>query len=220
MCWPTRFPVLLAPAALLLAAFALPEYAQAARPNGPPDDFQPFRSHVLRYFAGLPNYQPGDLITQSQVKPLLAQLVNLGFPLTDPEALLARVSPDGSFLARELRTRQGRDFMRYLSGTPEAFARMERVARMKRGQQTVRDLVARGRKGADVFDYFAGTSDGKKAGKLMARRGQASGFNKQTEKLYTVDQLLAELNKMLPSSKAGNTAKTAPVRVKNTRMTP
>jgi hypothetical protein len=214
----TASSLLSAVAWVLLASAATVVAAEDAGGDGSSPDVDLVRTHVLRYFSGLPGYRPGDLISQSQVKPLLGQLTKLGLELPDPKALLARVPADGSFLARELRTRQGREFMRHLGGTPQAYDRMERVSQMKRGQQTVRELIARGRKGADVFDYFANQPDGKKAGKLMAQRGQSSNFNQQTGKIYTVDQLLAELKKLQPpKAETGESAKKSPPRVSNPR---
>jgi len=161
----------------------------------------PVRAYVLQYFASLPGYRPGDLISQSQVKPLLGGLPELGVELADPEALVARVPADGSFLVRALRTRQGREFMRYAAGAPNIYDRMDKMSRMRRGQKTVRELISRGRKGADVFDYLANDPDGEKAGKLMARRGQSSDFNKQTKKIYTVEELIEALKNPAPAKK-------------------
>jgi len=183
-------------AALLVAGGLLLSGAGSAENEETSAGFQPIRAMVLGHFSRLPLYREGDLISQGQVGPLLGDLARLGLELPDPKGFLERVPAEGSFLVRQLRTRQGREFMLHLSGSPAAYERLERLAAMKRGKKTVAELIRRGKKGAGVIVYFAEEPDGKKMGRLMARRGQSPNFNESTGKIYTVAQLLGELKKL------------------------
>jgi len=188
--------VLLAGAALTPASAAAPARAPGPDKRAGSPAFQPIRSFVLQYFSRLPDFRKGDLISQGQVRPLLEHLTGLGLAVPDPKDFLARVPAEDSFLVRQLRTRQGRKFMRHLSGVPGVYDRLERLAAMKRGRKTIVELIGRGKKGAAVIVYFADEQDGQKMGRLMARRGQSPDFNKSTGKIYTVDQLLDELENL------------------------
>jgi hypothetical protein len=183
-------------AVLLLAGGLLLSGARSAEKEEPLPGFQPIRAAVLEHFARLPLHREGDLISRGQVQPLLGHLARLGLELPDPKGFLERIPPEGSFLVSQLRSRQGREFMLHLSGSPAAYERLERLAAMKRGRKTVTELIRRGEKGAGVIVYFAEDPDGKKMGRLMARRGQSSNFNESTGKIYTVAQLLGELEEL------------------------
>jgi len=183
-------------AVLLLAGGLLLSGARGAEKEEPFPEFQPIRAMVLQHFSRMPLYREGDLISQGQVQPLLGGLARLGLELPDPKGFIERIPAEGSFLVQQLRTRPGREFMLHLSGSPAAYERLERLAAMKRGKKTVAELIRRGEKGAGVIVYFAEESDGKKMGRLMARRGQSPNFNESTGKIYTVDQLLGELEKL------------------------
>jgi hypothetical protein len=185
-----------AAAALLLAGGLLLSGTRGAEEEETSPEFQPIRAMVLQHFSRMPLYREGDLISQGQVQPLLGNLARLGLDLPDPKAFIERVPAEGSFLVRQLRTRQGREFMLHLAGSPAAYERLERLAAMKRGKKTVAELIHRGEKGAGVIVYFAEEPDGKKMGRLMARRGQSPNFNESTGKIYTVEQLLGELEKL------------------------
>lgn len=183
-------------AALLLAGGLLLSGAPGAEKEGTSPAFQPIRALVLRHFSRLPLYREGDLISRGQVQPLLDDLARLGLELPDPKGFIERIPAEGSFLVSQLRTRQGREFMLHLAGSPAAYERLERLAAMRRGRKTVAELIRRGEKGAGVIVYFAEDPDGKKMGRLMARREQSPNFNESTGKIYTVDQLLDELEKL------------------------
>jgi len=183
-------------AALLLAGGLLLSGARGAEKQQTSPEFRPIRAMVLQHFSRLPLYREGDLISRGQVQPLLNGLARLGLELPDPKGFIERIPSEGSFLVRQLRTRQGREFMLHLAGSPAAYERLERLAAMKRGKKTVAELIRRGEKGAGVIVYFAEEPDGKKMGRLMARRGQSPNFNESTGKIYTVQQLLGELEKL------------------------
>jgi hypothetical protein len=195
MLSPTEVSIPRAAALAVLGALLISGAGGADEPKSPPG-FKPIRAAVSQHFAQIPLQQMEDVISRGQVQPLLSELARLGLEVPDAKAFLERCPADDSFLVVQLRTRHGREFMRHLAGSPGAYEKLERVAAMKRGRRTVAEMIRRGEKGAEVFIYLAEEPDGRKAGRLMARRGQSPDFNQPTRKIYTVAQLLAELQKL------------------------
>ena len=149
---------------------------------------------VKAHFAALPGYRPGDVVSRSQVEPLFARLDKIGFVVAEREGILEKVPPDSDFLVRQLRTNAGQKFMRRISRHPGAFDRLERISQLHRGKQTVRELIGRGSKGADVIAYLASDPDGKKANRMMSKPSKGGrDFAKPTGRIYTAEMLLQKL---------------------------
>jgi len=162
----------------------------------PVPPFGEIKSAVLEYFASLPDYRPGDIITRSEVEPLFARLKKVGFVPADRRSILEKVPADSDFVVRQLRTTAGRKFMRRISPHPGVYDRLERLAGLRRGKETVAELIRRGPKGADVIVYFAADPDGIKAGKLMSKPTKGGrDYGKPTGRIYTVKMLLEALRR-------------------------
>ncbi|MBN1395769.1 MAG: hypothetical protein JW959_12170, partial [Pirellulales bacterium] len=123
----------------IAATFATTRESRGADPSIPP--FDAIEKTALAYFEELPDYLPGDLITRTQVEPLLDQLKKMGLPLPDEAEILESVPDKNSFIVKQLSTPAGRKFMRSIARFPDAYDRVDRLSRLPRGKQTVRDLI-------------------------------------------------------------------------------
>jgi hypothetical protein len=157
----------------------LPEFATVARA-------------FTDYFAQLPDYQPGDIISRSQAEAVLRRVEQLGFPLRNQKTLLAAVLADDEFLVVQLRTPAGRKFMRRISALPDVYDRMDRMARLPQGRQTIVDLI-RGPGGEDLLKYLTTTPGGRQLGQQLSRVPQGANFQQPTGRIYTAAMLLERL---------------------------
>ena len=113
--------------ALLVALFLLAGFSQAAPRTATPDIGTVTRA-VEAYFASQPGYEPGDLITRSQIEKVFSKLDDAGAAVPHAEQIAERGLDDGSFVARELSTAAGRKFMRKLAQNPGTFAHLDRLS--------------------------------------------------------------------------------------------
>ncbi|HEX2476583.1 MAG TPA: hypothetical protein VHK01_17655 [Lacipirellulaceae bacterium] len=147
---------------------------------------------VEQYFASLPDYRPGDLVTRSQVADALANAADAGRKVPAAEQILAATLPDNSFLAKELSTPAGRKFMRKVARHPGGFDRLERLSSISRGQTLVRDLI-RGADGDKLIEYLTTTRGGRNLGSSLAGGRQGANLNQPTGRIYTADDLMAAI---------------------------
>lgn len=166
-------------------------YAEQRRPL---PKFEEVEEIVLRHFSILPDYRPGDIIARSEVEPLFPQLRRMGWYVTDRNTILKKVPPDGDFLVHQLRTKQGRKFMRDVASTPGAYDQLDRIRWLPKGQRTVHELIKNGG-GGKVINYFTTTEDGSRMGRMMAKKPRSANFNKPTGRIYTAEMLLDHLKK-------------------------
>ncbi|HUT10697.1 MAG TPA: hypothetical protein VMY42_09385 [Thermoguttaceae bacterium] len=158
--------------------------------------FDEIRLAVLEHFESMPDYRPGDIITRSEVERLFARLKRIGFVPADGVTILEKVPSESDFMVRQLRTPAGREFMQEISPHPGVYDRLERLAGLRRGKDTVAELIRRGPKGAEVIAYFATDPDGIKASKLMSTPTKGGkDYGKSTGRIYTVNALLEALQK-------------------------
>ena len=171
--------------------------AQAA--GSPIPSLAKVRETVLQPFEAQEDYQPGDLITRAQVEPLLGRLRKLGLPLPDAKKILADVLPADGFLPEQFATPAGRCFMRQISCYASAYDQLDRLSRLPRGRQTIRDLI-RGPDGYKLLQYMTTTRGGRQMGKMLSNSPGAGDFNAPTGRIYTVDDLLLRLKKSRAAS--------------------
>lgn len=149
---------------------------------------------VDQYYARDESRQPHDIITQSQTSPLFAELRKLGWNVADRDAILQRVPADNDFIVRQLRSKQGRKFMREFSQYPDGFDKLDQLAKLPQGRKTVEALI-KGPDGYKLLEYMTTTSGGEKLNKQLARTPKGKGFTKETGRIYTVDALKQALKK-------------------------
>ena len=171
---------------LLWAGFV----AAAQRPTAP--DMGLVARTVEAYFATLPDYEPGDLITRSQIEQVLTKLDDSGAAVPDAEKIIERGLDESSFVAKELASPSGRKFMRRLARNPSTFAHLDRLSRIPRGEKVIRDLI-REKDGDKLIEYLATTKGGRNMGRMMANVHNGNDLNKPTGRIYTVADLLAAI---------------------------
>jgi hypothetical protein len=150
---------------------------------------------ALEHFASLRDYQPGDLVTRSQVAAALAKVKASGVDVPAAERILAASVPDNSFLARELSTPAGRKFMRNVARHPGAYSRLDRLSTISRGETLVRELI-RSADGDKFIEYLTTTRGGRKLGSTLAGAREGTDLNQPTGRIYTAEDLLAALDQM------------------------
>ncbi len=177
-------------AAILLVVCLVIEQVQAADPLLPSLDR--IEKVVVNHFSTLTDYQPGDLISRDQVKPIFKALAAIGWKVSDADEILNLVPDKDEFMVRELRTPAGRKFMRQSGKYPLALDRIDRMSRMIMGEQNVRALV-RGPDGYKMIQYMTSTPWGHNMGQMLSQDPRAADFNAPTGRIYTADALMAQL---------------------------
>ncbi len=151
------------------------------------------RETVSRHFELLPYYRPGEVLSRSDVEPLFVQLRQMGWTVRDRRSILRRVPADRDFLVLALRTPAGREFMRKVAGSPHVYDRLDRLSWRPRGREAVQELIRRP-DAAEAVKALAGGADGKTAAKTTFQGVElGADFRKPTERIYTVEMLLAQL---------------------------
>jgi hypothetical protein len=174
----------------LAIAWLLPIVAIAADATFP--SLQRVQKVADKQFSSLSDYQPGDLISRSQVKPIFDELNRLGWNVRDRADILGMIPGDDEFFVRELRSAAGRKFMRQSGKYPLSYDRIDRMSHMVMGEQNVRALV-RGPDGYRMIQYMASTPYGHNLGQMLSQDPRGADFNTATGRIYTADALLAQL---------------------------
>jgi len=172
-----------------------PASVAAAPKDRPLPTFEAIEGVLGRYFQTLSEYQPGDIITRSQVESALDAVTALGWKLTGRDQIIQDTLPDSAFLPRSLRTEKGREFMKHIKRDPGAYDRLDRLSAMPHGRETVLALI-RGPEGWKMIDYMTRTPGGKNLGVQLSHAPTGHDFNKPTGRIYTADALLARLRKL------------------------
>ncbi len=156
--------------------------------------FEVLEMSVQDHLAAQPNYLPDDLLARSDVEKVLDRLALSGWQPVDRQALLDDVLADDEFLVRELRTAAGRKFMRKISGFPNAYDRLDRLAKLPNGKRTIADLIG-GPGGAKLIEYLTTASGGKELGKMLGGTPKGTNFNRPTGTIYTSSDLIRVLKR-------------------------
>lgn len=196
---PTLRVLAVAAASFATVLAATSTTAASPKVQGGPDPKQVART-VEQYCKSIPNYEPGDLIWRGQLADLPPRLVALGVSRDTIDGILATTLEDQNWLVEQLRTKPGRKFMREVKGYPLAFDRLDRLARMPQGHDTIRALI-KGPDGAKLLEYLGTSSGGAQLGKMLSRTPEGAHFNRPTGRVYTAEQLIERLHSAgLPSA--------------------
>jgi hypothetical protein len=174
-------------------------FSLAAQQNSAPDPGA-VKGAIERYFASLPDYQPGDLISRPEVERLLTKLADAGAPVPGAEKIAERTLGDGSFIVRELSGKNGKKFMRRLARNPGTFAHLDRLSSIPRGEKLIRDLI-HDKDGDKLIEYLATTKGGKNMGNMMAAVPHGENLNTPTDRIYTVADLIVAVNEAYAGAK-------------------
>lgn len=165
--------------------------------------FGDVQNAVEGHFQAMPDYQPGDIIARNDVEPVFKLLEQIGFHVADRQAILKSVPPANDFLVSSLRSEAGTRFMRQIAGYSMGYDRLDRLAQLPHGKQTVRDLI-KGPDGYKMIDYMTTSRGGLEMGKMLSQAPKGKNFNAPTGRIYTVDQLLKRLKQSYAKAEAAN----------------
>jgi hypothetical protein len=149
---------------------------------------------VQERLAANRGYRVGDLLTASTVDPVFGELAKINWKVSDRKDITKLLLPDSDWLARQLTSRGGRQFMRAVSECPGGFDRVDRLRRMPYGQRQLQDLIY-SPDGSKIFEYMTTTSGGKNLSKMLTHGVNGANFDKPTGRIYTERQLLKRLKK-------------------------
>jgi hypothetical protein len=189
-----RFPLWRGMGSVLAICFVLwAGGIEAASPRKLPqlDDVM---AYVDRHFANTTDYRPGDIISTSNVMPLLEGLDRIGWKVPNGKSLMKRVSSDNDYVVKQLRTDPGRKFMQQICNLPLGYDRLFHLSRIPLGRQQVHKLI-RTKDGYKMIEYMTTTQMGKNFGKQLSNSPRGTDFNKPTGDIYTAVALKAELEK-------------------------
>ena len=163
--------------------------------------FSQIEAVIKLHFDEIRGFRYDGIIVQSEVAPLFNKLKKAGWNISkdDRQAILDRVLPDDSFLAKELRTPAGKKFAADIFKYPDGFDRLDRLSRMPQGRDTV-DRLIRGPGGYKMIQYMTTAPGGKNLGKQLSDTPKGGNFNRPTGRIYTAQMLLDELNKLYKDS--------------------
>ncbi|HEX4130066.1 MAG TPA: hypothetical protein VHZ24_08480 [Pirellulales bacterium] len=150
---------------------------------------------VHEHLAKRPNYKAGDLIAVGDVEPMFKDLEKLGWTGSQLKDVRARLLDDNSITVRELRTPAGMILMRQSAHIPGGFDRLDRLGSLPDGQIVLRRLMT-GPDGWKLIEYMVAAPGGQQLGVQLSRDPGAGNFNVPTGRIYTADQLLAELKRL------------------------
>jgi len=160
---------------------------------------QQVTTFTKQYFSTLPKYKSGNLITQTEVAGLLKEISKKGWGVApkDEAQLRKRILSDNDFLVKELnRTQQGHSFLHKIRNYPGGIDRLDKIAQMPKGKRDVHAIIYKIPDGDQWIKGMTTTQHGRRMGNSISR-WQHDNFNKNTGRLYTVDQLLPELIKIV-----------------------
>ena len=99
----------------------------------PLPDWPKLQQVVSRDLATLPDYLPGDLIVESNVMPMFDHFQQMGWNVTERRVIQRQLIKYSDFIAKKLRTKNGKKFMRNIAKYPDAFDRLYRWRRCRAG---------------------------------------------------------------------------------------
>lgn len=165
-----------------------------AAPAGTPT-FEQVAAATAAYFETLPDYQPNDLMSRSNVAGALNAIAQVGWEVPFPEKIERLALADDSFLVTELATPDGKAFMRKIARNRGAYGRLDRLSQIQDGEDAVKILI-NDPGGDTMITYMTTTPGGHELGKMMAGTPNGSNLNKPRAHIYTADDLLALLKKI------------------------
>ncbi|MDZ4820403.1 MAG: hypothetical protein SGJ20_15665 [Planctomycetota bacterium] len=166
--------------------------AQNAKPGLDSTGISTIRKVTEKALSETVGYQPGDLISQSQARKILLELVAVGMKVPNASQILARVPADDEFLVTALRTDQGMKFMRQVATLPTGFDRVDHLSRIPNGQGSVLALI-KGPDGYLMIKYMTNAPGGKELGKMLTVDQGGKDFNGSTGRIYTANQLVEQI---------------------------
>ncbi|MGE3315400.1 MAG: hypothetical protein AB7O26_09805 [Planctomycetaceae bacterium] len=169
-----------------------PKTGDAAKPLPKFDDIQ---QAVVKQLALGKDYQPGDLLTDAAIAPIFRSIEELGWNVQPRKEIERLFLPENDWLAKQLRTKKGKIFMRNVAKNADGFDRIDRLRRMPGGEKQLSELI-QSPEGFKMVEYMTTTPGGKNLGKQLSRGKNGANFNEPTGRLYTQKQLIERLKQL------------------------
>lgn len=150
---------------------------------------------IGQHFRELKDYEPGDLISRTEVRKALDRVANLGWEVPHRAALEKLVLPESAFLVTQLQSKSGTRFMRKIARYPHAYDRLDRLSSLSGGRRIITRLV-RDKGGYELIEYLSTSQGGANLGRMLAGAQGGSDLNKPTGRIYTVDALVKAVQKI------------------------
>lgn len=210
-CQPVRRSRL--PLALLVLTIGIPVPLPGAEPTKLPA-FGNIRRAVEEHLAELRKRQAADILTRSDIQPLFSKFKQLGWVVSEEQELSSRLLSDADPLVRLLREPSGVKLLSQLSNEPLVYDRLDRLMREPGGNRMLTDLVKlpdaaryvraqRPRAVPGLVDFLPKGASGKTR--------QVPNYDQPTGKIYTVSQLLEELEHSYERDRQRSENEVAPV---------
>jgi len=167
--------------------------SHAAEDQKPLPSWAQVQEIVSRQLSAKKNYQPGDLITQSDVKPVFEKLRFAGWKVAEEPKILGALLKDSDFIAQKLRTGAGREFMRQIAIYPGAYDRLYRLASLPSGKKTVMALI-NGKGGYEMIEYMTTSQGGQNLSKQLSNIPGEKNFAQPTGRIFTEKELVSTLH--------------------------
>jgi hypothetical protein len=161
----------------------------------PPPKFAAVAQAALSSFNSLPGYEPGDLVSQSQVEGALNAVEQVGWDVPDRKNIVDLALADNAWLVRELSTKKGQSFMRKVARFPGGYLRLDRLSSIADGKAAVRVLI-KDPGGDEMIQYMDTTQGGFELGRMMGGAKGGVDLNKPSGRIYTADDLVAVLQNL------------------------
>ncbi len=154
------------------------------------------RSIIEARLLAQPDFRRSDLISRGDVASALREVEALGWKDVSRSEVISQMLDDGEFLVRELRSPQGRTFMRRVADYRLIYDRLDRVSRAPGGHALIHDLI----KLPDGHRYarmetppgVPSLTDLLPKG-LSGKTPRIKDLDKPTGRVYTLDELLRRL---------------------------
>ncbi|HUY32061.1 MAG TPA: hypothetical protein VMV69_04710 [Pirellulales bacterium] len=163
---------------------------------------------VQRQLQSDRNYRSGDLISRGELEPIFKELAELGWKPADRAEIEKQLLAKSDFLVRELRTNNGRAFMRQVARYPDGYGRLDHLADLSDGKLIIRRLI-NGPDGYKLLEYLTTAPGGRKMGAMLSQAPHGKNFNRSTGRIYTAEQLLERLKSSHAEAEKARAAKKA-----------
>lgn len=147
---------------------------------------------VTQNLAETTDYDPGDIISRSQVKWVLKKVKIAGWHISPKHGILNSVLRDNAYLIRQLRTVDGENLMGKLSNAPIAYHRLDRLSSCTEGRQRLREWMADA-PGEETLRALTAVKGGDRLLKQVAAAPKDLDLDKPTGRIYTEAELIERL---------------------------
>ncbi|NLX98202.1 MAG: hypothetical protein GXY83_18740 [Rhodopirellula sp.] len=177
-----------------LAVIMFISFLRTSTSDTKPPSFEQVERAIRDSLQSRPDVAQGGIISRSDAEVALQKAESLGWKTPDRAEILDAVLPDTDYVVQQLRTSDGKRFSAKIDGLTGAFDRLDRLARLPHGKQTVRDLI-QGKGGDRLIEYLTNTPGGAEMGRMLSKTPSGSQFNKPTGRIYTIEMLLARMKR-------------------------